>query len=336
VSTPADSSAARWLSTAATRWRISAPGRWLARSLAGVTAMWSEAADARPLAICRIILFWHAASAFNADAYARYMLVAELAWQPHSYFIFLSPPSQQTARLLCTVYAGACLMATGGVLYRFAAPVAAILGLYLAGMLQNFGKALHTYHLFSVALVILALSRASDAWSIDDLVRRIVLLAKGRKPESRPPSVEYRWPILFVGSSILVMYGAAGLSKLYISGFAWALSDSFRQTLLESQFDGNVPNRVGVWLADYPILCRAMALGALLIEATAWLGLINRYLYWVWALFVMLLQFGIWFLMGVVFGQLPTMFLFFVPWNFLMARIDAVLSRLRPLLARRA
>jgi hypothetical protein len=336
VSSLTDGRAARWLSIAGARWLQSVPGRWLARSLAGMSAMWSEPADARPLAICRIILFWHAAFAFDADAYARYMLVAELAWQPHSYFIFLSPPSQQTARLLCTVYAGACLMATGGALYRFAAPVAAILGLYLAGMLQNFGKALHTYHLFSVALVILAFARASDAWSIDDLVRRAIAFAKGRKPEDRPPSVEYRWPILFVGSSILVMYGAAGLSKLYISGFAWALSDSFRQTLLESQFDGRVPNRIGVWLADHPILCQAMALGALLIEATAWLGLINRYLYWVYAAFVMLLQFGIWFLMGVVFGQLPTMFLFFAPWNFLVTRLDAGLSRLRPLFARRA
>jgi hypothetical protein len=309
------------------------PFSWLKRSLDGVTAMWSEPADPRGLAICRILLFWHAARELDADQYARYILVGELAWRPHSYFraFGMMPPSAEMARVICVVYMAACLLATVGALYRVSAPVAALSSLYLHGILQNFGKTLHTYHLFTLALLILSCSRAADVWSVDRLVRRWLARTKGAAAAKVEASAEYRWPLLFVGSTILVMYGAAGFSKLYLTGWEWALSDSFRQTLLQGQFDADPPTKVGVWLADHPTLCQAAALGALCAEATSWIGLLNRYLYWVWAGFVVLLQFGIWFLMGVVFGELPTMFAFFLPWNFLIQKTEALIQRLRPL-----
>jgi hypothetical protein len=308
------------------------PFSWLKRSLDGVTAMWSENADPRGLAFCRIFLFWHAAQELDADQYARFLAVGELAWKPHSYFraFGMLPPSPETAHVLCVAYVVTCFLAMAGAGYRVSAPIAALLSLYLHGILQNFGKTLHTYHLFSLALVILAFSRAADAWSVDALVRRALAWKKGLKLPRVLPSPEYRWPPLLVGSTILVMYGAAGMSKLYLTGWEWALSDSFRQTLLQGQFDAKPPTQVGVWLADHPDLCQAAALGALVVEATSWIGLVNRYLYWVWAAFVVLLQFGIWFLMGVVFGELPTMFAFFLPWNFLIQKLDALLTRLRP------
>ena len=308
------------------------PFSWLKRSLDGVTAMWSEQGDPRALAFCRIFLFWHAARELEPEHYARYMLVGELAWKPHGYFesLDLTPPSPETARRLVLAYIVTSYLATAGALYRASALVAAGLSLYLHAVLQNFGKALHTYHLFSLALVILSFARAADVWSFDALVKRWFARQKRAVFQRVVPSVEYRWPLLFVGSTILVMYGAAGISKLYLTGWVWALSDNFRQTLLQSQFDGSPPTKVGVWLANQPTLCQGAALGALCIEASSWLGLVNRYLYWVWAGFVVLLQFGIWFLMGVTFGELPTLFAFFLPWNFLIEKADALRRRLRP------
>jgi hypothetical protein len=309
------------------------PLRFVKRSLDGVTAMWSEPADPRGLAFCRLLLFWHSARELDAGEYGRYMLVGELAWKPHSYFqlFHVTPPSPSVAHFLCVAYAVAGYLAMSGTLYRVSAPVTAGLSLYLHGILENFGKTLHTYHLFSLALLILALSRAGDVWSVDSLVKRGLASRKGQPPPRVEPSAEYRWPLLMVGSTILVMYGAAGFSKLYITGWDWALSDSFRQTLLQGQFDAKPPTQIGVWLAEHPDLCQALALGALLGEATAWIGLTNRYLYWVCASLVVLLQFGIWVLMGVTFGELPTMFAFFLPWNFLIRKLDALLRRLRPL-----
>jgi hypothetical protein len=308
------------------------PFSWLKRSLDGVTAMWSEKADPRALAFCRILLFWHIAHGFDPDQYARFLLVGELAWKPHGYFrsIAMTPPSPETARTLVLACIVAGFFATAGALYRVSALVTAGLALYLHAVLQNFGKTLHTYHLFSLALVILSFSRAADVWSVDALVKRGLAWKKGVQFQRALPSAEYRWPLLFVGSTILVMYGAAGMSKLYLTGWVWALSDNFRQMLLQGQFDASPPTRVGVWLANHPTLCQAAALGALCIEATSWLGLINRYLYWVWAGFVVMLQFGIWFLMGVTFGELPTMFAFFLPWNFLIDKADSLVRRLRP------
>jgi Vitamin K-dependent gamma-carboxylase len=311
------------------------PFSWLRRSLAGVTAMWSEKADPRGIALCRMLLFWHAARELDAGEYARFMNVGELAWRPHSYFrtFGLHPPSDATARMLCVAYAIAGFLATAGAFYRVTALLTAGLSLYLHGILQNFGKTLHTYHLFSLALVIMAFANAADVWSVDALLRRGLARLKNKEAPRVEPSVEYRWPLLFVGSTILVMYGAAGMSKLYLTGWVWALSDNFRQTLLQGQFDAKPPTQFGVWLADYPTLCQVAALGALIIEASSWVGLVNRTLFWVWGAFVALLQFGIWFLMGVVFGELPTMFAFFLPWNFMLRTVDGWLARARATLA---
>jgi hypothetical protein len=312
------------------------PLTWIRKSLAGVTAMWSEKADPRGLALCRILLFWHAAREINTTGYGIFIRVGELAWKPHGYFRALGmlPPSEATAQLVCVVYGVCGFLATAGVLYRASALLTAASGLYLHAVLQNYGKALHTYHLFSIALVIMAFANAADVWSVDALVKRFLAKRSGKEPPRVEPSAEYRWPLMFVGSTILVMYGAAGLSKLTITGWAWALSENFRQTLLQGQFDASPPTQIGVWLADYPVLCQALALHALVIEATSWLGLVNRYTYYVWAGFVVLLQTGIWVLMGVTFGELPTMFAFFLPWNFLLGKLDGWIGRLRPVAAR--
>jgi hypothetical protein len=306
---------------------------WVKRSLDGVTAMWSEKVDPRGIAICRILLYYHAAKEMDPEQYSRFMLVGEQAWRPHGYFRLLEimPPSPATASHLCMAYGIAGALAAAGVFYRGSALVCALLSLYLHGILQNFGKSLHTYHLFSIALVVMSLARAADVWSVDALIKRALAAYRGKPLARVEPSAEYRWPLLFVGSTILVMYGAAGLSKLYLTGWVWAFSDTFRQTLLQGQFDAAPPTKVGVWLANYPVLCQVAAFAALAVEASSWIGLANRYLFWIWGAFVALLQFGIWFLMGVVFGELPTMFAFFLPWNFLIEKIDLLVARYRPL-----
>jgi len=321
-----------------TKLGLTAPWSWIKKSLDGVTAMWSTKVDPRALAICRIILFWHAAHEISPIEYARYMEVGALAWKPHGYFRAwgVTPPDPETARLLCIAYGIACLFAAFGGLYRVSALLAAGLSLYLHGILQNFGKALHTYHVFSMALVIMAFARAADAWSVDAIVRRWFLAKKHGAPAPPvAPSAEYRWPVLFVGSTVLVMYGAAGASKLYLTGWSWALSDTFRQTILQGYFDANPPTKLGLWLVENPTLCKTAALAALLVEVLAWLALLNRYLYWVWAYAVMSLQFGIWVLIGVQFGELPTIFTFFIPWDRAIPLLDRLSRRVLGLIRAR-
>jgi hypothetical protein len=307
--------------------------RWVRQSLAGVAAMWAEPADARGLAICRVLLFSKGMEEFTAQSYRSFVDVGAAVWKPHSVFVLLEPPSATTVKVLVIAYTTLCYLATFGVAFRVTALGAAFLSLYLHGLLQNFGKIMHTYHLFSIALLVVGASRAADVWSVDAIVK---WLRGGRRgsPLALPPnSAEYRWPVLFVCSTVFVMYGAAGLSKLVNSGWAWALSDSFRQLRLEAHFTGEPPTRIGVWLADHPALCQFLALMALLTEVLAWLGLLNRRLFWFFGLGAMGLQFGIWLLMGVTFAMLPTIFCFFIPWTFLLRHFDGLLQRLRDRLA---
>ena len=59
-----------------------------------------------------------------------------------------------------------------GVLSRVSMPIAAVLGLYLLGLPHNFGQTYHFDAMIVIAIGILACSRAGDALSIDQAMRR--------------------------------------------------------------------------------------------------------------------------------------------------------------------
>src|SRR5690606_3560262 len=102
---------------------------------------------------------------------------------------------------------------------RFAAPACALTLPYLMGLGNNFGKVDHPNNLLALVLVVLAFSRASDAFSVDALLRR--------RGKHAAPSGEYRWPITAAWILIAGMYWSAGVSKLLHAGWAWAFSDNF-------------------------------------------------------------------------------------------------------------
>jgi hypothetical protein len=131
------------------------------------------------------------------------------------------------------------------------------------------------------------------------------------------------------------MYAAAGACKLINSGWEWALSDSFRRLLLRHHFTHHPPTHIGVWIADHPSLCKALAFMALCTELSAPLALLGRWLAAVILPGLFLLQVSIWLLLGVKFSPMLPLFLSLLPWNAVLCALDRAKAWLAALLAAR-
>lgn len=291
-----------------------------------VLADWFAPADPRGLALSRMLLFWYAWPGFEVRSLGAYAEFGDSAWRPVSFFRTFDLPlfnagALQAVSLAFTV---ASFCALTGIAYRITAPLTALLALYVYGLPQNFGKINHGSSLLVISLFVIAWARAADVWSFDAWFRRW----RQKRPASVPHSGEYRWPLQFVLLLVVTMYGAAGVAKLTASGWDWALSDSMRLLLLRHHFTHSPPTNLGVWIADFPLLCQVLALSALVLELAAPLALFGKWLRRIVLPGLALLQLSIWLLMGVFFENMIPVFLCLLPWTPLLAKWDAAIARL--------
>jgi hypothetical protein len=282
--------------------------------------MWFAPADPRPLALARIIIFlyiWR--PGLKKTGMVQLAQLSDVVWLPISTFKALSigAPSVAQASAVEMLFWVSCLLATIGFLFPVTALVAAGTSLYVAGLPQNFGKINHA-NLIALVPIVLAFSRASDAWSVDAWWRR-------RFRRSYNPNLgwksEYRWPITFIGTLVIVMYGSAGWTKLIETGWDWAFSDSFRWLLLRHHFTHEPPTRLGVWIAEYPLLCKGLAFCSLCLEISMPIGLFNAHARKILIPSCALLQLGIWLTLGVFFQMMIPIFLCLVPWQPFVDRV---------------
>jgi hypothetical protein len=212
----------------------------------------------------------------------------------------------------------AMVLAAVGLLTRFATLASFACGLYLLGIGNNFGKVGHGDQALALVMLILALSRCGDAWSLDALIRR---WRKGDASARLVPSGEYRWPIRMVWLLMAMIFWSAGASKLQRSGLAWITSDHLANTLVEAHYyQHKPPTRIGLYLASHPLLCNVMAAGVVLLELSFPLALLFRRLRAAIVVSTLLMQVGIGLLMAVWFRQFLFLYIFWVPWDRLGAR----------------
>jgi hypothetical protein len=142
----------------------------------------------------------------------------------------LVPTSQATVRPLALVFLVACGLALVGLWTRPALIVAAVLGLWLLGIPQFYGKVSHYHHVWW-ALALLAASPAGDALSVDSLRQA------WRRPNLAPPrdltGVRYGRPLRLLWLLLAMTYLFPGLWKYASAGWDWAFSDNLRFVLYE-------------------------------------------------------------------------------------------------------
>ncbi len=301
--------------------------RWPA---AGAAAAWIERFYFQPagpagLALCRMWVYGALLLDCIRFDVSRWADATPALWKPVLLFAWLPGPILTSEMIRAAQ--GAYMLLLGlcclGLCFRWASRMAVPLALLVYGLPNCFGKVDHSQTLSVFALAIFALSHAGRVWSADARIARW----RGQSP---PPleSSEYQWPVRLLQALLSTVFLAAGIAKLRASGLGWITSDHLQNTLLSCYYVGSAPpTRLGLWVAQFPWLCHALAGLTIVIELTAPLALFSRRYRWLVIPSLFGMQLGIYLVMGISFWQYLILYFVWIEWNELAAWIG---RRMRP------
>lgn len=155
------------------------------------------------------------------------------------------------------------LLCAFGVLFPVTAIINFVSYFFLAGIMLNFGKVHHVNHMPVFIMGIMALSFNPGSYSVDSLLARLF----GKRLPT--PTA---WALKTAQIYMCLVYFASGIQKMRLSGLDWIFSDNMQHILLTRP----TLTPLGLWVAQYPLLCKAMAFTAVWAEITAPLALFSR------------------------------------------------------------
>jgi hypothetical protein len=286
----------------------------MARVAAGWERYWFEPSSPVDLGIARSLFYLGVLLGYAADRPDAWGSVDRLYWMPIPSFewLHLTPASPSVLGVLHRVWQLSLLLSALGLFGRFSMGVAAALGFYLLGLPHNFGHTFHFDATLVLAMIVLAFSRATDAYSLDQR------LANRASPRHVPPSGEYTWPIRLIWMLVAVVFFAAGVSKLRHGGMEWVFSSNMSLVLTKALYhvsDADPLTTIGLWIARHEWLSRMLAAFALLTELGFCLAPFSRRARIVLVPLSIALLLGIRTLMGPTFGGFLVVNVFWVPWQ---------------------
>jgi hypothetical protein len=245
----------------------------------------------------------------------------------------LAPESFELCVIALRVLA---VLFTLGLLYRVTAPLFAVLTLFVLTYATSWSMIYHTENMFCLHLMVLCLTPAAGALSVDALLRRLrlpgalhALMAERLGPE---PSVATGWPIRLLSLCATLPYTVAGVAKLREGGLAWALGDNLRDQIAmnglyyELFSGGTAPITFEIygWERAFAVL----ATGTLFLELGAPLALLHPLAGYLFVVSVVSMHWGILWLMGIEFPyqMYGVAFACFIPWDALFARVRSWLG----------
>ena len=232
------------------------------------------------------------------------------------------PPARVVVMVLLTITLLTGVAFATGWRFSWTGPGFALALLTLGTFHSSWGQLLHFENLMVLHVLVLGFSPAADAWS---------LTAAG----SPRPSPRYGWPLRLAAIITVSVYVIAGIAKLRIGGTEWLVGDTLRNHVAYSASRltllGGTPTPLAGEVIDATWLFPPMAVGAVLIELTAPLALVNRMLRNVWVTATIVMHVGILALLAVFFPYQALGFAF-APFFALEVAVSRVarLSRRRP------
>ena len=287
---------------------------------------WFDPAPAVNLSVCRMTFFLGLLMFYLPEDFAAWGVVGPAFWMPMPVFatLRLVPFSEGTIDVLTTIWRLSLILSAVGLFTRASMITAAVLGFYLLALPHNFGHVYHFDALLVLAMIIMACSRAGDAWSVDAAIR----------PRAHGPSPEYTWPIRMIWVLMALVFFAAGVAKLRYGGAAWVTSPNMSLVLMRSAYhtsDADPVTSLGLWVAGHLWLSRALAAFALVTELGFIGALISRRTRRVLVPAAALMLVGIRIMMGPTFGGFLIANVFWVDWSGVGARLGRWCGRLRDL-----
>ncbi|MBI3308678.1 MAG: hypothetical protein HYZ79_04830 [Candidatus Melainabacteria bacterium] len=180
------------------------------------------------LAIFRIILFCAlilvSFKGFN-NSYWLSSLPDELIYDS-GYFTNLFPVNSKLVLVAKQLFIFFCFTSMIGFFTRPSMILASLLGLYVLGIPQLYGKSYHIHHLLWCSFI-LSTARCGDLLSIDSLI-----LINKSKIKSYAPEM-YSMPIRFIWLILGLIYFFPGFWKLWSCGVDWFLGDNLNFILYD-------------------------------------------------------------------------------------------------------
>ena len=171
---------------------------------------------------------------FARRDYAGWADVSRVFWKPVGIVALLRLPvlPQPALAAVSVAWKALLVLSALGIFTRISTAGAFLLGTYLIGIPESFGKIHHADAILVWAMATLALSRSGDGWSVDGLMRAT------RRPEEppRPRSGEYTWPIRMMWLVMSIIFFSAGVSKLRHGGLAFVTSDALATHFIHSDY----------------------------------------------------------------------------------------------------
>jgi hypothetical protein len=296
---------------------------------------WFKPVSAENLALARILIYGSMSIFYLVTPslfptwgwYARFSEwgdVSKVFWHPLWIFQLLHLPllSPQVIGVMNDLLVAAMILSAVGLFTRPANIATFVLGFYLFGLPNNFGKVHHLETPLLWFFLIMSFSRCGDAFSIDSILRR-----RGNRSAKQGLSGDYRWPIQLFCCALAAIYFEAGFSKLRHSGIQWVTSDLMAFYLTRAQYhitDAEPLTHWGLFIAAHPVLFHFSCGFALVLELLYPLALFDRRARMIIPVGGILMQTGIAVLMGPNFWQLIICQLLWFPldktYHFLIGR----------------
>lgn len=235
-----------------------------------IREFFQETGDPINLAVFRIIFYLALFSAYLSTPSAIWFsrLPSELIIPPQGLGWLLPhlPIDETTVRVASIAFIVFCCTGLLGYFSRISSFLVLILGFYVLGVPQFYGKIDHCHHFLWFA-AILAVSRCGDVLSIDAVIGAWKKGKYSGRFDSPEPSQMYALPLRFVWLLIGVIYLFPGLWKLHNPGFQWIFSDNLKYHLYSKWIE------LDHWrpifrLDQYPILCQLGALWTVTFEVS--------------------------------------------------------------------
>jgi hypothetical protein len=217
------------------------------------------------------------------------------------------------------------LLSTVGLWTPATTKTSALLVLFYQGLLRNLGHFNHDEMLGVYYLVVLAFAPCGDGFSLDSALRR----GRGR---ARLSGFAYGYPILLMRALMAWAYFSSALTKLRFSGARYFHSDTLPTLAIQHSLDNlhDTQFRYAFSLLDHRAYMTPLVVLVVAWELLFPLALFSKRARWC------LLGFGVVFhvstllLMNVFFPHFLAMYLVFVDWRGLAARLRGWRARRGP------
>jgi predicted DCC family thiol-disulfide oxidoreductase YuxK len=207
--------------------------------------------------------------------------------------------------------------------FRLTGPLYGVLTVFIMCYRNSWSMIYHSDNLLVLDILVLGLSRAADAFSLDSQARAP---SAGASAEA-PSSWLYGWPLRLVCGITVTAYFVAGVAKVAGPlGWSWAAGESLRGQLaadaLRKEFLGNGASPLVFKLYGQTGLFGIIGVTTLIFELGAPLALLHRWVGYLWAVGALGMHWGIYFIMGITFDYSMSGIIFaaFFPVEWLLFR----------------